>query len=130
MPAVGSSSNSTRGSSASASPMSSSFWSPCERLDGDDRRLVGEPEHRHDLGGALAAFGQRETPHDALRLPRCACTAAVRISSTVSDGKMLAIWNARPMPRRTIWVGEQPADVLAGELHAAAVRAASRRRSD
>ena len=28
----------------------------------------------------------------------CACTAAVRISSTVSDGKMLAIWNARTTP--------------------------------
>ena len=41
-------------------------------------------------------------------LPICACTAAVRISSTVSDGKMLAIWNARTTPRRTIWVGERP----------------------
>jgi hypothetical protein len=37
---------------------------------GDDRRLVGEPEHVHRREGALAAFRQRETAHDPLRLPQ------------------------------------------------------------
>ena len=37
------------------------------------------------------------------------------VSSTVSDGKMLATWNARPMPWRTISGGERPADVDAVE---------------
>ena len=43
MPAVGSSSSSTFGSSTSASAISSSFWSPCDSVAAVRLRLLGKP---------------------------------------------------------------------------------------
>ena len=39
----------------------------------------------------------------------------VRIASTVSEGKIDAIWNERATPRLAICGGGQPDDILAGE---------------
>jgi hypothetical protein len=39
------------------------------------------------------------------------------VSCTVSDLKMLATWNARPMPWRTISGGERPGEIDAVEQH-------------
>jgi hypothetical protein len=46
-----------------------------------------------------------------------ALTAASMVSCTVSDLKMLATWNARPMPWRTISGGERPGEIDAVEQH-------------
>ena len=50
--------------------------------------------------------GKRRMIRSACR--RCACTVAVRIASTVSEGKIEAIWNERAMPRLAICAGGSP----------------------
>ena len=67
MPAVGSSSSSTRGSSASASAMSSSFWSPCDRLPESVRAREVQADQFHHLVGLGVGLRQREAPRAAAR---------------------------------------------------------------
>ena len=60
-------------------------------------------------GRGVSASGKRRCsmPADGADRRR---TAASMVSSTVSEGKMLATWKARPMPRRTMSGATRPAD--------------------
>ena len=109
MPAVGSSSSSTFGSSTSASAISSSFWSPCESVAAVRLRLPARPSSSIACSARsrVSARGKRRCSTAERRWS--AQTAASIVSCTVSEGKMLATWNARPMPWRTISGGERPA---------------------
>ena len=69
MPAVGSSSSSTLGSSASAMAISSSFWSPCERIAASTFGDVGQADQLHHLIGALAHAGRRKATGEIAPLP-------------------------------------------------------------
>src|SRR5437588_307293 len=68
MPAVGSSSSSTLGSSTSASAISSSFWSPCDNVAAVEQDLAGvRPQRAGDQVEERALAGAVGTDHGGER---------------------------------------------------------------
>ena len=89
------------GSSTSASAISSSFWSPCDNVAAMLSRLSARPSNSASPLGAVAAFRPAESAGAACGAALIRTHfAASMVSCTVSEGKILATWNARPMPWR------------------------------
>src|SRR5215471_11666437 len=107
IPAVGSSSSRISGSSASAMPSSSCFWSPWERKPDTSPAWPTRPidsssasvSARYSAPTGVSKFHPR---------PRCDRKAAWTFWYTVRRGKMLVRWNERPMPSRQRSWGAMP----------------------
>ena len=103
MPAVGSSSSSRRGLTASATATSTTRWSPCASLAD---HAVGLAVEIDDLDAAPRRAGARAMrslrPIQALALSRAAVSTPTRMfSKTVRSGRISVIWNVRTIPLAT-----------------------------
>ena len=108
MPATGSSSSSSRGSWASAMPISRSATSPYERVPASRRASALKPTSsstRSTFSRVPRSFAaERSGCRKRLR----ACAAIQMFSSTDSRLNTLLICKVRAMPRRLIWCGLRP----------------------
>src|SRR3989442_1068693 len=125
-PASGSSSSRSSGRVASAIAISSSRWSPWDRVSAISKARSPSPTARRN--SSASAFRSAKLPASAsiAKRQRCLAWAAMRtFSKTVSAWKMLMIWNERETPAATIACGRRP--VIAVERNRAWPRSAGRR---
>src|SRR5438445_62203 len=113
-PASGSSSSNSSGRVASAMAISSSRWSPCERLSAISK--ARSPRPTASTSRSASVFRSVKLPESASiakRQRRLAWAAMRTFSKTVSAWKMLMIWNERETPDATIWCGRSAVIVVA-----------------
>ena len=116
MPAVGSSSSSTLGSSTSASAISSSFWSPCDSVAAVRLRLPASPSN------SIACSARSRVSASGKR--RCSTLAAALIGA--DGGQHGLLHRQRRKDARDL---ERPADAVAHDLGRRAAGDDRRRRA-
>ena len=128
MPAVGSSSSSSRGSVASARAISSRRWSPYGRFLASSSSLSPRPtkassSRARSRARASSATTARRPKHGAGHARHSRqCSPTSTFSSTVMFWKSRIDWKVRAMPRSTIALGRSPTRLAPSKVMLAAVR--------
>ena len=127
MPAIGSSSSTSRGRLASAMPTSSARRSPCDSWSIAWARLSVQPHlgQQRCERCSNSAVSARTGRHARKLLPETACSASAMLSSTVKLLNSRVIWNERTSPRRARWCVASAVMSWPSKMHAAAVAGAA-----